>query len=56
MANHDHQFTGYDLTTFSDRATFIGSVNHRNHNDMWKNVRLGGGTRVMTGWQKVKEV
>ncbi|KAK0782291.1 hypothetical protein LTR75_014438 [Friedmanniomyces endolithicus] len=55
MANHDHQFTGYDLTTFSDRATFIGSVNHRNLNDMWKNVRLGGGTRVMTGWQKVKE-
>ncbi|KAK3113644.1 hypothetical protein LTR53_008857 [Teratosphaeriaceae sp. CCFEE 6253] len=55
MANHDHQFTGYDLTTFSDRATFIGSVNHRNLNDMWRNVRLGGGTRVMTGWQKVKE-
>ncbi|KAK5681046.1 hypothetical protein LTS10_006806 [Elasticomyces elasticus] len=55
MANHDHQFTGYDLTTFSDKATFIGSVNHRNLNDMWRNVRLGGGTRVMTGWQKVKE-
>ncbi|KAK6426173.1 hypothetical protein LTR81_001425 [Elasticomyces elasticus] len=55
MANHDHQFTGYDLTTFSDKATFIGSVNHRNLNDMWLNVRLGGGTRVMTGWQKVKE-
>ncbi|KAK5706594.1 hypothetical protein LTR97_001584 [Elasticomyces elasticus] len=55
MANHDHQFTGYDLTTFSDKATFIGSVNHRNLNDMWHNVRLGGGTRVMTGWQKVKE-
>ncbi|TKA82607.1 hypothetical protein B0A55_01387 [Friedmanniomyces simplex] len=55
MANHDHQFAGYDLTTFSDRATFIGSVNHRNLNDMWHNVRLGGGTRVMTGWQKVKE-
>jgi hypothetical protein len=23
---------------------------------MWRNVKLGGGTRVMTGWQKVKEL
>jgi len=56
MANHDHQFQGYDLTTFSDRANYIGTINHRNLDAMWKRVRIGGGTRVMTGWQKVKEL
>ncbi|KAK5954333.1 hypothetical protein OHC33_004906 [Knufia fluminis] len=56
MANHDHQFKGYDLTTFSDKATYIGTVNHQNLESMWRKVQLGGGTRVMTGWQKVKEL
>lgn len=56
MENHDHQFTGYDLTTFSTHASYIGSVNHRNLDSMWQNVKLGGGTRVMTGWQKVKDL
>ncbi|KAK3675541.1 hypothetical protein LTR78_004624 [Recurvomyces mirabilis] len=56
MANHDHQSAGYDLTTFSDRASYIGTINHKNLDHMWRGVRLGGGTRVMTGWQKVKEL
>lgn len=56
MANHDHEFRGYDLTTFSSQATYIGTINHQNLDAMWRNVRLGGGTRVMTGWQKVKEL
>ncbi|KAF2501775.1 hypothetical protein BU16DRAFT_534405 [Lophium mytilinum] len=56
MANHDHEFRGYDLTTFSNQASYIGTINHRNLDHMWRNVRLGGGTRVMTGWQKVKEL
>ncbi|OQN97866.1 hypothetical protein B0A48_16177 [Cryoendolithus antarcticus] len=56
MANHDHTGSGYDLITFSDRSTVIGTVNHRNLENMWRNVKLGGGTRVMTGWQKVKEL
>ncbi|GAB7353309.1 hypothetical protein MBLNU459_g3807t1 [Dothideomycetes sp. NU459] len=55
MANHDHDFQGYDLVTFSSRANYIGSINHRNLEAMWSTVRIGGGTRVMTGWQKVKE-
>lgn len=49
MANHDHNFQGYQLTTFSSKANYIGVVNHRNLESMWRNVRLGGGTRVMTG-------
>nr|POE99418.1 hypothetical protein CFP56_52810 [Quercus suber] len=55
MENHDHQFRGYDLTTFSTSATYIGTINHKNFDRMWRNVFLGGGTRVMTGWQKVKD-
>lgn len=56
MANHDHNFQGYQLTTFANEANYIGVVNHQNLEKMWRNVRLGGGTRVMTGWQKVKEL
>jgi len=56
MANHDHNFQGYQLTTFANQANYIGVVNHQNLEQMWRNVRLGGGTRVMTGWQKVKDL
>lgn len=56
MANHDHTSEGYDLTTFSSKATYIGTVNHRNLDEKWRSVRIGGGTRVMTGWQKVKDL
>ncbi|KAF2159976.1 hypothetical protein M409DRAFT_60379 [Zasmidium cellare ATCC 36951] len=56
MENHDHQFQGYDLVTFANNARHIGTINHQNFDQMWRNVRLGGGTRVMTGWQKVKEL
>ena len=56
MSNHDHQFSGYDLVTFANQSNYIGTVNHRNLNNMWGSIRFGGGTRVMTGWQKVKEL
>ncbi|KFZ14136.1 hypothetical protein V501_03394 [Pseudogymnoascus sp. VKM F-4519 (FW-2642)] len=56
MANHDHAFGGYSLTTFSNQAHYIGNINHQNLEAMWRNVRIGGGTRVMTGWQKVKDL
>ena len=56
MANHDHEFRGYDMTTFANQASYIGTINHRNLDAMWRNVRIGGGTRVMTGWQKVKDL
>jgi hypothetical protein len=56
MSVHDHAFGGYDLSTFSSYADYIGTVNHRNLESMWSRIRFGGGTRVMTGWQKVKEL
>ncbi|KAF9077175.1 hypothetical protein BDP27DRAFT_1413620 [Rhodocollybia butyracea] len=58
MANHDHNFQGYQLITFSSKASYIGVINHENFTSMWRNIRIGGGTRVMTatyhpvyGWQ-----
>jgi len=56
LENHDHNFSGYQLTTFSSQANYIGVVNHKNLDNMWRNVKIGGGTRVMTGWQKVKDL
>ncbi|KAK4634375.1 hypothetical protein CLAFUW4_00208 [Fulvia fulva] len=56
MENHDHQFKGYDLVTFANHAEYIGTINHQNFQQMWKQVHLGGRTRVMTGWQQVKEL
>jgi hypothetical protein len=56
MINRDHNSRGYQLVTFSSQAKYIDFINHRNLNEMWRKIILGGGTRVMTGWQKVKEL
>lgn len=57
MANHDHQYNGYDLTTFSTHAKYVGTINHQNLDSIWRSkINFGGGTRVMTGWQKVKDL
>ncbi|KAF2667062.1 hypothetical protein BT63DRAFT_328406 [Microthyrium microscopicum] len=56
MINHDHNGRGYELVTFATQANYIGCVNHQNLDAMWSNVRIGGGTRVMTGWQQAKEL
>ncbi|KAJ7757432.1 hypothetical protein B0H16DRAFT_1662389 [Mycena metata] len=55
MAHHDHISSGYDLVTFSSHANFVGTVNHKNFQQVWGKVKIGGGTRVMTGWQLVKQ-
>lgn len=55
MANHDHEFNGYDLVTFSSHAKFVGTIMHTNLDQTWNRIAIGGGTRVMTGWQKVKQ-
>lgn len=56
MANHDHNFEGYQLVTFSSQAQFIGFINHSNFDVMWDSIRFGGRTRIMTGWQRVKDL
>ncbi|CAK7266056.1 hypothetical protein SEPCBS119000_001826 [Sporothrix epigloea] len=56
LAHHDHQTLGYDLVTFANHATHLGAIHHRNFDNVWRGVRVGGGTRVMTGWQKVKDM
>jgi hypothetical protein len=55
MQNHDCKSSGYDLTTFSTNAKYVGEVTHWNLDSLWDNIQIGGGTRVMTGWQMVKE-
>lgn len=42
--------------TFSSEATDIGVVNSENFNEMWQEIQFGGRTRVMTGWQKLKDL
>lgn len=56
LAHHDHQSQGYDLVTFADRAEYVGPVRHADFDEMWSRIHFGGGTRVMTGWQMVKEL
>ncbi|KAJ6787386.1 hypothetical protein PWT90_08600 [Aphanocladium album] len=56
MINHSHNGRGYQLTTFANHARFMGMINHTNFETVWKNVVFGGGTRVMTGWQRVKRL
>lgn len=56
LSHHDHSKSGYDLVTFSSSATYIGKLKHSDFDQTWSRVRVGGGTRVMTGWQKCKEL
>ena len=56
MENHDHSFNGYDLVSFANSAQYIGSINHTNLDALWRTIEIGGGTRVMTGWQQVKDL
>ncbi len=59
LVHHDHRSAvepGYDMVTFANRATYVGAVTRRNLDTLWASgVHLGGGTRVMTGWQTVKQ-
>ncbi|KAJ9205595.1 hypothetical protein C8Q69DRAFT_34390 [Paecilomyces variotii] len=56
MANHDNNPGGYQLVTFSTKAHYIGFINSQNFETTWGSIRFGGQTRVMTGWQKVKDL
>ncbi|KAJ5760758.1 hypothetical protein N7520_007914 [Penicillium odoratum] len=56
MIHYDQNSTGYQLVTFHDRADYIGVINHENFDEMWNHVVFGGRTRVMTGWQLVKNL
>lgn len=57
MSNHAHNAqAGYDLVTFSSYAKYIGAITHGKFEDKWRTLSIGGGTRVMTGWQLVKNL
>jgi hypothetical protein len=54
--HHDHRSSGYELVTFANQANHIGRITSRNFDQSWQRIQFGGGTRVMTGWQKVKDL
>ncbi|KAJ5971856.1 uncharacterized protein N7479_001774 [Penicillium vulpinum] len=56
MINHDHDTRGYQLVTFANQARYAGLINHQNLEQIWSNIRFGGETRLMLGWQRAKEL
>ncbi|KAJ5637102.1 hypothetical protein N7490_006981, partial [Penicillium lividum] len=56
LGNHGHGLQGYPLITFSCQAKYLGAINGWNINKFWENIEFGGRTRVMTGWEKTKEL
>ncbi|KAJ5823612.1 hypothetical protein N7447_005952 [Penicillium robsamsonii] len=56
MINHDHNTRGYQFVTFADQGRYMGLINHQNLEQIWSNVRFGGETRLMLGWQRAKEL
>jgi hypothetical protein len=40
--NHDNR-QGYQFTTFSSQANYIGVINHWNFDATWRNVQFGWG-------------
>lgn len=51
---HPNQ-VGIDTVTFSSSGRHVGQLSASNFkHDWWRSVRVGGGTQVMQGWQKVK--
>ncbi|KAF3385076.1 hypothetical protein F1880_001860 [Penicillium rolfsii] len=55
MSNYNNNRSGYELITFSSEAKRIGLINSWNLEDMWRHVHCGGRTRLMAGWQSVKD-
>lgn len=51
-----HHVDGYDLVTFANEAEYMGTINQRNFDEVWNDITFGGRTRVMAGWQQVKEL
>ena len=46
---------GIDAVTFSTYGNYVGQLTTTRFKQQWRqDVRLGGGTQVMQGWQKVK--
>ncbi|RAH47102.1 uncharacterized protein BO95DRAFT_513387 [Aspergillus brunneoviolaceus CBS 621.78] len=56
LATHDQNREGYQLVTFANKAAYMGYINHRNFASVWSQITVGGGTRVMAGWQQVKDL
>lgn len=49
---------GIGVVTFSTYGRYVGKLSERNFPTMWSDIQnsVGGGTQVMAGWQKVKQL
>lgn len=51
---------GVETVTFNNFAVSLGKINFNNFEAKWQQieqlVQRGGGTQVMSGWQKIKEL
>lgn len=56
MKKYDSNTQGYPLVTFSQSAEYIGTVHGWDVDELWREMRFTGKPRVMTGWQKIKEL
>jgi hypothetical protein len=56
LGKHDKNAQGYALVTFSSQAEYIDTVSGWNLDEVWSGIRFGGLSRVMAGWQKIKEM
>ncbi|CAG8427742.1 unnamed protein product [Penicillium salamii] len=56
LSKHDNSTHGYQLVTFSDQAQYVEMVNRWNLDEVWSRIHFGGRSRVMLGWQNIKEL
>ncbi|CAG8297125.1 unnamed protein product [Penicillium olsonii] len=56
LSKQDNNTHGYQFVTFNSQADYFDMINHRNINDVWSRIQFGGLSRVMIGWQKIKEL
>ncbi|KAJ5766246.1 uncharacterized protein N7511_003862 [Penicillium nucicola] len=53
---HDSNTQGYPLVTFSSQANYINVINGRNLEQACQAIKFTGPSRIMVGWQKIKEM
>ena len=56
LGNHDSNWQGHPLTTFGSQANYLGMVNRFNLGEIWERIQFAGRTRVMAGWQTIKQL
>ncbi|KAL1855973.1 hypothetical protein Plec18170_003840 [Paecilomyces lecythidis] len=56
MSHHDNNIDGYQLVSFSTEAEYVGFINRHNFEWTWGSIEFVGTSRLMTGFQKAKDL